>query len=215
MQNCPDKTLVKKIAQIKKYLADTAHLGIVLKRSGLTSDAENLSGYVDAAFATEEKCASRIGYFFFFRKNLVAWSTENVKRVVTSSTEAECRGLSQFTKENLWHRQFHTELGLYPPDGPTTVYEDNKAAILMAENPGVPHKRSKHFGIEWCHFKESVELGEIMPTFVPTDEQIADMLTKELPVGKFSKFRDMMMGDDKLQNYFEVDKVTHFVIEGV
>jgi hypothetical protein len=133
---------------------------------------------------------------------------------VTSSTEAECRGLSQFAKENLWHRQFHSELNLFPPDGPTTVYEDNQAAITMSENPGIPHKRSKHFGIEWSHFKESVELGEVKAIYVSTEEQPADMLTKNLPMKKFLKFRDMVMGPKHLQEHFDnVVKATHFVVE--
>ncbi len=88
-------------------------------------------------------------------------------------------------------------MGLFPPVGPTVVYEDNKASITMANDPGIPHKRSKFFGIEFAFFKQSVELGEIKPEYVPTEVQPADMLTKILPRPKFSMFRDLMTSREK------------------
>ena len=77
---------------------------------------------------------------------------------MTSSTEVECRGLSQFAKENLWQRQLQIELNLFDVSVPNRVSEDNTASIALSTKPGVPHKRSKHFGIEWAMFKEVVEI---------------------------------------------------------
>ena len=165
-----------------------------------------LSGFVDAAFAAEEGAKSRLGWFFNFQGCLVAWASENPSRIMTSSTEVECRGLSQFAKENLWQRQLQMELGIYEIFEPTKVFEDNTASITMSVNPGVPHKRSKHFGIEWAMFKETVEFGEILPTYVSTTEQPADMMTKALPIKPFVYFRDMIMGDVKSQRHFADDK---------
>ena len=121
---------------------------------------------------------------------------------MTSSTEVECRALVQFSKENLWQRQFHGELGLFKTDGPTIVYEDNSASISLSKIPGNHHKKSKHFGLEWSMFRESVEFGEIEPVFVKTDEQAADMLTKPLSARKFVYFRDLVMGEERLQLHF-------------
>ena len=130
---------------------------------------------------------------------------------MTSSTEVECRGLVHFGKENLWHRQLHKELGLFLVDTPTIVYEDNTASITLASSLGTPHKKSKHFGIEWAFFKESVELKEISPVHVSTDQQPADMLTKALVSSKFAEFRDMVMGAQDLQAHFEKKSlVTYF-----
>ena len=121
---------------------------------------------------------------------------------MTSSTEVECRGLAQFGKENQWHRQFHSELNLFSVAEATVAYEDNTASITMSNDLGLPHKRSKHFGIEFAFFKQSVFLKEILPVFVSTEDQPADMLTKTLLPTKFTKFRDMVMGGAHLQNYF-------------
>ncbi len=137
-------------------------------------------------------------------------------KIMTSSTEVECRGLVQFGKENQWHRQFHNEINLFSVATPTTVYEDNSASIHLCSDLGTPHKKSKHFGIEWSYFKETVKLGEIVPVFVPTDQQPADMLTKALLSNKFGDFRDMVMGDETLQDYFSSKPmVTHVNVKAV
>ena len=140
--------------------------------------------------------------FLPFQSNLVSWASENPSRVLSSSTEAECRGLVHFSKENQWHRQFHTELGLFKVSVPTIVYEDNTASITLASTLGTPHKKSKHFGIEWAIFKEAVELKELTLIHVSTDDQPADMLTKSLMTQKFFEFRDSVMGSAEKQNHF-------------
>ena len=121
---------------------------------------------------------------------------------MTSSTEVEYRGLVTVGKENLWHIQLQQELGLFKVNEPTTIYEDNTASITMASDLSTPHKRSKHFGIEWSFFKESVKKREIFPIYVSTDEQPADMFTKALRTNKFVVFGEMVMGSQHLQNHF-------------
>jgi hypothetical protein len=205
--NKPTVRLGQRIQKIKDYLSLTPTIGVTY--SSLTH-SPILSGYVDAAFAAEDQCASRVGYFYQFNGNLVSWASENPSRVMTSSTEVECRGLVHFGKENLWHRQLHAELGLYPVNQPTIVFEDNTASITLSSNLGTPHKKSKHFGIEWAFFKESVEMKEITPVYVSTDEQPADMMTKSLLDKKFNYFRDMVMGGDILQSHFNSKTTTNF-----
>ena len=82
------------------------------------------------------------------------------------------------------------------------MYEDNTAAISLAKNPAGSQKRIRHFGIEWAHFKQAVELGEVELVHVSTNEQPADMLTKPLDTKKYAYFRDMVMGSAELQNHF-------------
>ena len=199
IQNKPNVVLENCLVKILEYLSYTKHIGVVYKRN---PQAPLLSGYVDAAFASEDQTLSRTGYFYLFKGNLVSWNSENPTRIMTSSTEAECRGLVQISKENLWHRQFQEELKLYPLNGPTIVYEDNQSSITMSNDPGVPHKRSKHFGIEFGYFKQSVQLKEIQVEYISTEDQPADMLTKSLQAAKFEKFRDIVMGGEKLQHHF-------------
>lgn len=57
---------------------------------------------------------------------------------------------------------------------------DNVSSIALASNH-VNHARTKHIEID-CHFvRDKVKAGIILPTYVPTKGQIADILTKGLP----------------------------------
>jgi hypothetical protein len=49
-------------------------------------------------------------------------------------------------------------------------------------------------------------MKEILPIYVSTDDQPADMLTKTLLPSKFIKFRESVMGNMLLQFYFDRKK---------
>jgi hypothetical protein len=204
MVNQPTKNLTARLAQIFNYLAQTHTLGLVFEKPKQPVESL-LTGFADAAFATEDETQSRIGWFFQFSGNLIGWASENTSRVMTSSTEAECRAISQFVKENLWQRQIQNELKIFEVQQPTIVFEDNTSTIFMANDQGSPHKKTKHFGIEWAQAKESVALGELKLVHVPTEDQVADIMTKQLPVKQFIHLRDLIMGGQEKQNYFSMN----------
>ena len=73
----------------------------------------------------------------------------------------------------------------------TKVYCDNQSCIKLSEKP-VFHDRSKHIDII-CHFiRDCVQRGAIQLQYVPTGEQVADILTKALRRAKFTQFREHM-----------------------
>ena len=59
------------------------------------------------------------------------------------------------------------------------LYCDNKAAIEIAHNP-VQHDRTKHVEVDRHFIKEKLDSHIILFPFVPTEEQLADILTKAL-----------------------------------
>ena len=59
------------------------------------------------------------------------------------------------------------------------LYCDNKAIIKIAHNL-VQHDRNKHMEINRHFIKEKFETGVICMPFVPTTQQIVDILTKGL-----------------------------------
>ena len=93
------------------------------------------------------------------------------------------------------------QLDIFPMINPTVTFQDNRSAISLSSK-GVNHKRSKHFGIEFDHFRECVQRQEIQLVHVETDRLTADMLTKSLVGGKFLSFRDSVMGTPREQGQF-------------
>ena len=64
------------------------------------------------------------------------------------------------------------------------IYYDNKAAISMAHNP-VLHDRIEHIEVDKRFIKEKIESGLICVPYVPSAQQVIDILTKGLHKGQF------------------------------
>ena len=87
--------------------------------------------------------------------------------------------MSQAATEVTWLVQLLTELGVTHLK-PVTLHYDNQSAIHIGTNL-VFHKRTKHIDID-CHFtREKVLEGLLQLSYLPTDQQLANVLTKILP----------------------------------
>ena len=82
-------------------------------------------------------------------------------------------------------RRFLDELGFTQP-GPTTIFEDNEAAIKLANSPAIGNK-SKHILLRFHYTKKAIEDGEIIIKYIETALQRADCLTKEQTKPNFAK----------------------------
>lgn len=52
------------------------------------------------------------------------------------------------------------------------------------------HQRSKHIDIRFHFIRETVANGQVLLTFIPTMEQLADLMTKALPKARTQRLRD-------------------------
>ena len=95
-------------------------------------------------------------------------------------------------KEVLYTRSLLSSIG-FACRGSTTVFEDNKSTIKLAEGSGA-HLRTKHKGVRWHALRDwVVSNGDLALEYIPTGEQQADILTKGLARVKFQQLRDLLM----------------------
>jgi hypothetical protein len=71
------------------------------------------------------------------------------------------------------------------------IYCDNQSCIKLSENP-VFHDRSKHIEIRYHFIRDYVQRGAVELQYISIEEQVADILTKALNMGKFVFFRDKL-----------------------
>ena len=184
----PDKSHWQAVKRILRYLRGTVDADLVY-RGPLTQ----LEGYTDADWAGDKDTRrSTSGFVFSIGSGAISWSSKRQPTVALSTCEAEYIGQTQATKEAIWLKSLLVELGT-EDDGPsaTIIHCDNQGAIALAANP-VFHARTKHINIQHHFVREKVAEGKIQLNYVPTEQQIADGLTKPLSKDRFVLFRNAL-----------------------
>ncbi|UYV66363.1 hypothetical protein LAZ67_4001469, partial [Cordylochernes scorpioides] len=111
--------------------------------------------------------------------------------VALSTTEAEYIAASMASREAVWLKLLIKELT--PNDNPVPLMIDNQSAIRLILNPEF-HKRTKHVDVKFHFIREQHKMKIIKIFNCPTEEQLADLLTKALPATRFKRlFKDIGM----------------------
>ena len=82
-------------------------------------------------------------------------------------------------QETLYLRQLLSEFGPQYITGPTTIFNDNQGAVKIGQEVAF-HRRTRHIDAREHSIREHVQRGTITLQYLPTNEMIADMLTKPL-----------------------------------
>ena len=168
-----------------RYLRGTSGYSLTFQRG--TLKGTELVGYVDADWASDvNDRKSTSGFVFMLGGAAVSWGSKKQTSVALSSTEVEYIAAAHAVKEAIWLRCLLTELG-ESLKLPTTLFIDNQSAMAIARNPEF-HDRTKHIEVRYHFLRQVVDDGEIHLEYLPTGEQIADVLTKGLSREKHEVF---------------------------
>ena len=113
------------------------------------------------------------------------------KIVTKSSTEAELVSLSDGCSQIIWSREFLIHQGYNLSTA--TVYEDNKSTMVLILKGKSSSNRTRHINVRYFFIKDRIDAGEIEVKYMPTDEMIADILTKPLQGKKFIELRTKLL----------------------
>ncbi|KFD63722.1 hypothetical protein M514_24075 [Trichuris suis] len=173
----------KSAKRVLRYLAGTKELKLCL--SAMSNPV--LQGYVDADWAgdrTDRKSTS--AYLFQFGESIISWSTKKQTTVALSSTEAEYIAMAEPCKELLWLRQLLEDFGI-PQMNATTIFEDNQGCICLVESERFTD-RTKHISVKYHLLKDLRERGIIDVKYCPSDQMMADALTKPVSKEQLNRF---------------------------
>ena len=175
------------IKRILRYIKGTTNYGLHFSSDGIN----NLSGYSDADWAGDtDTRRSTSGYTFHIGNALISWSSKKQATVAKSSTEAEYVALSIATQEAIWLRRLLNGIG-YVVTSPTIIYEDNQGAIELSKN-AKHQSRIKHVDISFHFVRERVVMKEVEIKYCPSNEMIADIMTKGIPKFTFEMLRELL-----------------------
>lgn len=187
-QSCATDDHWNHAKRILRYIKGTLDLKLVYRRS---DEGGIIDGYADSDWAgdiCERKSSS--GYVFRVHQATVSWSAQKQKSVALSSAEAEYVSLSVAVKEALWLQMLLQDFQVNVSE-PVIIREDNQACIRIAEDDK-PTKRLKHIDVRYHFVREEIQRRTIQLVYVPSEDQIADIMTKGLPKPQFEKLRSLL-----------------------
>ena len=153
-----------------------------------------LKALSDSDFASDKETRiSVFGYIIYFCEIPIAWRSKGMKSVVLSTTEAEYMALSEVVKELKFIVQLLQTMNI-EVKLPITVHVDNVGAIWLSNNR-TTSDRTKHIDIRTSFVKEYQEDGKYIIKFVKSEENEADIFTKNTTNVIFHSHRKKLVWD--------------------
>ena len=176
--------------RVLRYLRGSVEAGI---RYDAGDGSALLQAYCDADFAGDDEYKSTSGLVLHVAGGPVSWKSKRQRVTATSSTEAELIALSLAAKDIMYIRCLLSDIGC-PQQQPTTLFEDNQAAIAIALADR-RKARTRHIGVPRRFIKEQVDNGILQLSWRPGTEMVADLLTKPLGPTLFQRHRAPLMNE--------------------
>jgi hypothetical protein len=187
----PNESDWLKLIRLMKYLNGTRDDKLILSADKLNV----VKWYVDTSFAVHPDFKSHTGGVLTLGRGALTSLSKKQKLNTQSSTEAELVGADDASTLILWTKLFMEAQG-YGINS-NVLYQDNKSTILLEKNGKKSSgPRTRALNIRYFFLTDQVEKGNVMIDFCPTDDMIADYMTKPLQGAKFLKFKKLIMGHD-------------------
>jgi hypothetical protein len=169
----------KEMQRLLKFVFDTQNYGLKIKPVIDNNDKWYIKLYTDSDWAGDkENRRSVTGYIMFLCSVPIVWKSKLQKTVSLSSTEAEYYALSEAAKEVKFFIQVLVSINIQVKL-PVVVHVDNVGAIFMSENVNAT-SRTKHIDARYHFIREYIEDGYIKVIFVKSEDNQADIFTKNV-----------------------------------
>ena len=173
---------------ILHYLQDTATNGL-----HITWDFPlSLYGFTDADWAGSIDDRKSIGgYLMYLGSTPISWKSRKQRTIARSCTKVEYKALVDSNAEILWIHSLLLELRV-PSSTVTTLWCDNLGVTFLSSIP-VFHTHTKHVEVDYNFVRDHITKQEIQVWFISSKDQLADVLTKPLPLVSFAYFQSKLL----------------------
>ena len=167
--------------RVLSYLHSTSDMPLMLK----PTENAGVCVYADASWSEK---FSTSGALVYVCGCPVLWYSRLQRTVSHSSAEAEYISASLAAREGTHIRHVTLDMNALLA-GPSPLYLDSRSAIDMSFDP-VAFKKTKHIMRDSNYLRDLVAREVFRPEFVPSEHQLADILTKPLPRVIFMRIRN-------------------------
>jgi Reverse transcriptase (RNA-dependent DNA polymerase) len=183
--------------RVFRYLAGTKSYGLLFGRQRIDVSQRRDTKVAITAWADADWASDRIdrksitGWVAMLDGDIVSWASKKQKVVSQSSCEAELYAEAAAINETKWLSGLLREMGL-EQSSPPLIYGDNQSALSLSKN-GIKSERTKHVAIKYAYIHDEVSHDRVRLQWVPSAEQLADILTKSLARQLHERLRDQLM----------------------
>ena len=192
----PSKVHMVAAKHILRYLAETTKFSATYKKVSFrlaTVSDSNWANNPDNGKSTSSYVTMLANAPMSFRPGLQGLTA-------MSSIEAELVASALAMKEAVFFSNMLTELGLGKEFTQMPVYCDNTATLHALGNRSFS-SRTKHIALPFFFMREPVTEGRISIHYVPTEDSLADIVTKHFNKHRFKHLMDLI-------NKFDINKFT-------
>jgi hypothetical protein len=185
----PNQDDWKKLMTLLEYFNGTRGDVLIL---GI-DDIAIVKWWIDASFAVHPDFKSHTGASMSLGTGCPISMSRKQKLNTRSSTEAELVAVDDAINIVLWTKLFLEEQGYKVTNN--YLYQDNKSAILLEKNgKKSSSKRTRAINIRYFFVTDQSEKGNVEIEYCPTEDMVADFMTKPLQGPAFVKFKALIMG---------------------
>jgi hypothetical protein len=151
-----------------------------------------VEAYSDADWAndtTDRKSIS--GWIIKLCGSPIVWKSKKQRSVALSTCEAELYAAASAIQDVMWLIDLLKELGL-SYESPCNIWCDNESTVQVSKN-NIKTERIKHVSTRYAFIVDESNKGVVLPRWISTTEQQADILTKSVGKIIFEKFRNKLM----------------------
>ncbi|UYV62468.1 hypothetical protein LAZ67_2000715 [Cordylochernes scorpioides] len=202
----PTKYDWEAVKRIFKYIVGTTEYGIMYQKGHKVGVLESFS---DADFAGDpETRRSTSGVVCKRAGGAISWLSQKQRSVSLSTTEAELVAASNTAKEVIWLNRLFSVIS--PLKEQPIIKVDNASTIKLIKNPEF-HKRTKHIEVRHYFVREKYQEGIFNVEHISGKDQVADIMTKGLPMPRFQMLRYLLEITDSVDLCIDNWKLQHGV----
>jgi len=163
-----------------------------------------LTGFTDSEWGgSETDGRSTTRGYFSLGSAMISWMSRKQDPVALSSVEEEYMTACEVGKDIVCLRKFMTDL-FKKPLGHIMINCDNQSCIKLYGD-SVFHARTNHINNKLHYIRNLVQDGIMKIQYVPTNDQVFDILKRPLPNKKFEYLR-MMLHLVDISDFIDDDK---------
>ena len=178
------------VDHVLRYIKGTLDYKMLFIKSKVSL---NLGGFCDSDWGSSLiDRRSTTGFYFSLNPDgpPISWKTRKQPTVALSSCEAEYIALAAAVQEAMF---LFSLLKEFIRQTSIVIQIDNQGAMALSKNP-IVQNRSKHIDIRYHFIREKVQNGFISLKYVPSECNVADLMTKPYSKIKLQRFKGMLFG---------------------